>query len=654
MKPKYEQIFKPIGIGNLQVKNRIVMPPMTTLYAGHNGEMTDQYVEYYAARAKGGTGLITVEGAYINSTGPQLPCSLSITDDIFIAGLSRLAGRIKLNGSVAVLQLIHAGIQSYLPETVGPSPIGRKSPGYSSSRISPRELSTEEVDRYVEDFAAAAFRAKLAGFDAVQLHGGNGYLIQQFISPLTNKRTDKYGMDRDMFAVNVVKAVKEKCGIDFPVIFRMCGDEPLYYKQLVGGITINDAKVTAVRLEEAGVDALDVTGAQGDNAHLVTPCFYVVEDEGYFFHLSKEIKKVVNVPVISGGAVDSPEVAEKAIADNILDLVYLGRQLIADPEWVNKTFENRSEDIRPCVRCCDCVDCIFRMAQVVCAVNTLNGLEYKYTLEEDIPETKSPKRIVVIGAGPGGLEFARAAALRGHRVVVIEKEKVIGGAVILAAAPSFKYQYKKLLYWFKSQLKKLGVSIITGYEAGSEELAYFNADTIVFATGSEPINPDIKGLEKTVLADDVILGRKFVGTEVIVIGGGLVGSEIALKLAKEGKKVTIVEALSQSDIALTTAGVSLLTPVDGLFDRYGVEVRMNCKIVEVLDDGVVAEDGAGQKTIIKADSVVNAVGRKPAIPEKLFREMQDSGKKIIVLGDAKSARKVKNAMHEGFNLALNV
>ena len=290
MKKELKFMFEPIKIGSLAVKNRIVFPPMTTLYAGHDGEMTDQCVAYYSARAKGGTGLITVEGAYINSTGPQLPCAISVANDTFIAGLSRLANGIKLNGAIAVLQLIHAGIQSYLQQTVGPSPIGRNSAGYTSSRITPLELSTEEVDAFVEDFALAASRAKLAGFDAVQLHGGNGYLIQQFTSPLTNKRTDKYGKDRDLFALNIIKAVKEKCGADYPVIFRMCADEPLYYKQLKGGITIDDAKKSAVRLQEAGADALDVTGAQGDNAHLVTPGSYVTEDkEGYFFHLAKEI-----------------------------------------------------------------------------------------------------------------------------------------------------------------------------------------------------------------------------------------------------------------------------------------------------------------------------------------------------------------------------
>ena len=278
MSTNYPNVLKPIKIGSMTVKNRINMAPMTTLFAGSDGEVTDQLMQYYAARARGGAGMVTIEGAYINETGLQIPCSINVSDDKFVPGLSRIANAIKDNGSCAVLQLIHSGVQAWVEQSVGPSEIGRIDGKPISTELTPRALTAKEVHQYVKDFGQAARRAKMAGFDAVQVHGTHGYLIMQFLSPVTNHRIDNYGVDRNLFPVEIIQEIKRVCGPDFPVIFRLCADETLGDKLHPQGITLEDSKETARRLEAAGVDAFDVTGGSDDVIHLYVPSAYILPD----------------------------------------------------------------------------------------------------------------------------------------------------------------------------------------------------------------------------------------------------------------------------------------------------------------------------------------------------------------------------------------
>ncbi|MEM4583075.1 MAG: NADH:flavin oxidoreductase, partial [Desulfurococcaceae archaeon] len=292
----FNKLFEPFYIGKVKIPNRIVMPPMVIGYAGPRGEVTEQLIAYYEARARGGVGLIIVEASYIREDGKLVLGELGIYDDELIPGLTRLADAIKSHGTIASIQIAHGGIQAKVKQPIGPSSIGRR---LIPPVKTPRELSTEEVEQLVDDFAKAALRAKQAGFDMVEVHGTHGYLITQFLSPLTNKRTDKYGADRALFAVEVVQRIKEKCGRNYPVLFRLCGNE-----FLEGGITIEYAKQVAKRLvEEAGVDAFDVTGGNYDSIDFILPPYYYSAEEGFFFKLAKEVKGVVDVPVISGGLV---------------------------------------------------------------------------------------------------------------------------------------------------------------------------------------------------------------------------------------------------------------------------------------------------------------------------------------------------------------
>lgn len=452
MYKKYPKILEPIKIGNVQVKNRINMVPMTTLYAGHNGEITEQAVQYYKARACGGTGMVTVEGAYVNETGLQIPASINVSDDKFIPGLSRVADGIKDNGAVAVLQLIHSETQAWIEQSVGPSEKGRIDGKPISTELTPRALSTKEVLQYVDDFANAAHRAKMAGSDMVQVHGTHRYLIMQFLSPITtNKRIDNYGVDRDLFPVEIVRAIKNKCGEDFPVIFRLCADEPLGDELVTGGITLEDAKKTAIKLEKAGVDAFDVTDGSDDVIHLYVPSAYVLDGiEGCFIDLVAEIKKVVNVPVMSGGGIESPDHAEKILESGKVDMLFMGRQLIVEPEWIKKLEEGKAEEIRLCVKCVEYGRRIVYLRDMRCSNNPLGGNEWKYLNKGEIPLARDKKKVLVIGGGPAGLEAAKISALRGHNVILAEKEDHLGGSLKFASVPSFKNRYNKLINWYEN------------------------------------------------------------------------------------------------------------------------------------------------------------------------------------------------------------
>ncbi|ACB86130.1 NAD(P)/FAD-dependent oxidoreductase [Natranaerobius thermophilus] len=652
MDKKYSKIFEPINIGGVEVRNRINMAPMTTLYAGHNGEVTEQIVQYYGARARGGTGMVTVEGAYVNEMGIQIPGSINVSDDKYIPGLSRVADAIKGNGGVAVLQLIHSGIQAWVEQAVGPSEIGRIDGKPISTEKTPRALTTKEVNQYVQDFADAALRAKIAGFDIVQVHGTHGYLIMQFLSPLTNKRTDNYGADRDLFPVEIVKAIKEKCGQDFPVMYRLCADESLGDELINGGITLEDAKKTAEKLENVGVDAFDVTGGSDDVIHLYVPSSYVLEEnEGCFIDLAAEIKKTVNVPVMSGGGVESPDAAEQLLESGQVDMIFMGRQLIADPEWVSKIEKENIEGIKQCVKCVECGKRIAFLRDMRCAVNPIVGNEWKYLTEKDLPKAANKKKILVIGAGPGGLEAARTSAMRGHDVTIVDKESKVGGTLNVAAVPNFKSKFKKLINWYKQQLEELKINLILNKSADLEFIQEVNPDEVILATGSEEVVPSIPGVENTVISDEVLLGNKEVGENVVVIGCGLVGAETAYYIAKSGKKVNVFETLPQTDLGI--GGIALLRP-SGLFEKYGVTVNFNTPIVEIYEDGVLTVDKFGKKIITKADTIVCAVGRQPVHGSDFVKSIRENGMVVKPVGDVKSARTVYEALHEAFNAAVSI
>lgn len=651
MSDNYSKILQPITIGNLTVRNRINMAPMTTLYAGSDGEVTDQLMQYYAARARGGAGMVTIEGAYVNDTGLQIPCSINVSNDKYIPGLSRIANAIKDNGAKAVLQLIHAGIQAWVEQSVGPSEIGRIDGKPISTELTPRALTTKEVLQFVQDFAQAARRAKMAGFDAVQVHGTHGYLIMQFLSPITNHRIDNYGIDRNLFPVEIVQAIKRTCGDDYPVIFRLCADETLGDTFIKQGITIEDAKETARRLEKAGVDAFDVTGGSDSVIHLYVPSAYVLENiEGSFMKYAEQIKEVVSVPIMTGGGVETPEQAEKILETGKVDMLFIGRGLIAESDWIRKLETGRRSEIRPCVKCVECGQRIVYDTEMRCSVNPLSGKEWKYLNESDIPPAGVSKNVLIIGGGIAGMEAAKTCSLRGHKVTLVEKEDRLGGTLNIAGEPCFKYRFARLVDYYKNELKRLKVDLNLNTTANDDFIVSFNPDAVIMATGSKEATSPFTGAENCVSADDVLTGKVKTGENVLVIGCGMVGAETAYHLARQDKKVTVFEALVP---AMSVGGLALFRPT-GLFEQYKIEIHSHTPIVEIYPDGVLTVDQMGRKTITNADTIVSAIGRVPAYGLEFISELRKRGFWVLPVGDAVAARKVTDAIHEAFQAAMSI
>jgi len=643
---RFKKLFEPIQIGGVTIPNRIYMPSMCMNYAGPHGESTTQDIGYYEARARGGAGLICIDYSCISPEGRGMMGQRGLWENEFMPHFTRVVDGIKVRGARVTTQIHHAGINALVAQPVGPSHLSNLQ--FLISK--PQELSTEEVEELVEKFADAAVRAKTCGVDMVEVHGTHGYLICQFLSPLFNMRTDKYGRDRALFATEIIQKIKGKCGADFPVIFRLNADE-----FSPGGITLDYAKEVAKRLEASGVSLLNVTGANYDSLDYLLPNMYLEDEEEAeyyrFIKLGAEIKKAVNIPVASGGLITNPLLAERLLEEGILDMVFIGRQLIADPDWPNKVRSGRLEDIRPCCACMDgCVGRIFLNKTAWCAVNPLNGFEYRWANEEALPKPAKSKKVLVIGAGPGGLEAARICAIRGHQVSIIDKADKVGGTANIASVPNFKKRYRGLIEWYNTQLNKLGVEIQLNTKATASLINKKAPDVIIMATGSEPVIPDIPGIAKVATADDVLLGKEKAGQKVVVIGGGFVGLDTALYLAKQGKKVTVVETLPEAGTDMEiTVRMSFFKP-GGLIDKYKITIMTKSPVIEVKDNGVEIVDALGCRRLIEGDTVICAVGRKSVLDSKLTEDVEE----VYVIGDARAPGKIIDAIHEGFTTALDI
>jgi len=644
---KLKKLFDPIKIGKLELKNRIVMPALNTKFGTEWGAVNDRLIDYFVERAKGGVGLIVIENTCIDWPAGKAGTNPIRADDWkFIQGLHDLAEAVQLYGAKIATQLQHPGRQGSSltsaegQQLVAPSEI----PCLPTGAEMPHALTIEEIEALIGKYIMGATITKAAGFDAVEIQGGHGYLITQFMSPYSNKREDEYGRDfegRMRFPISIVEGIRMVVGPDFPIIFRLSADE-----YVEGGLTLEDNKLIVQRLEAAGVDAISVSSGIYESPPWYSRIFPTAGmPMGCNVPLAQGIKKVVKIPVIVAGKLGDPVLAEKVLREGKADLIAMGRALLADPELPRKAHEGRLDDIRPCIYCNEaCIGNISRMWRISCVVNPALGREREYAIEP----AKRKKRVLVVGGGPAGMEAARVASLRGHKVTLYEREKTLGGQLIAASAPPSKEPIGDLAEYLKNQIQKLGVKVKLGTEVTPALIKRLKPDVVILSTGATPVIPNIPGVRRKNVATavDILLGRKRAGKKVVIIGGSEVGSELAWFLAEKGKKVTIVEMLG--GLAMDMNMFSRFYLLDKLAE-LNIEMLINTTAQEVTDKGVVAIDMEGNKQVIEADTVIIATGFRSN--DGLERKLKGAIPEVYTIGDCVKPGKIWGAIDSASRIA---
>ncbi len=645
----FPKLFSHIKIGDVVLGNRIVMPAMGTNFA-ENGMVSRRLTDYLARRAEGGAGLIITEAAMVvDYPGQKLSrFHLNVSRDLFIPGLEDLVDAVHRAGAKVALQLSHMGRQIHSSfigaQPVAPSPI--PCPVYKEI---PRELTVDEIKSIVGDFVEGARRARDAGFDMVELHACHGYLISEFFSLRSNRRTDAYGgtaENRARFCAEIVEGVKARLGKDFPVIVRMNGHD-----YIAGGATLEDMKEIAPHLVRAGADALSVSaGVYGSYVATVAPMY---EKQGCFAHLASGIKEVVNVPVIAVGRIIDPSMAERILETGQADLVAMGRALIADPDLPHKAQSGLDEDISYCTGCNQgCIDRINMSMMfgetkgITCLVNPCVGRER----ECELRKADRPKKILVVGAGPAGLETAIVAATRGHRVEVWEKDSRPGGQLSLAGRVPGQEAFADFVAYLERQAGKAGAAISYNRTATAALVSGFSSEAIVVATGALPITPSFikDGNTRLFTAWEILKGKDVAGEQFIVIGGGGVGLETAHYLAVQGKKVKVLEAMSRVGRDL---GPIVSSYLRRMLSQEGVEVLLNAEVRSV-ENNVIHLTREGRQIVYdQLDGIILAVGTRP---ENSLVESLSGYPDVHVIGDASRPAKALDAIHEAFDLSLRL
>lgn len=635
-------LWDEIRVGGLRLRNRSVMPAMATVYTSVEGRVTDRLKAYLRKRAEGGVGLIVTEACAVHPAGKGFRAELSAYDDSFLPGLEGLAEDVRSAGSAIALQLHHGGRET-LSQVIGQQPVAPSPIPSPLMRQEPRELTREEIAELVGCYAAAARRARDAGFDAVEVHGAHGYLIHQFISPLSNRREDEYGGDaegRFRFAREIVREIKREAGKDFPVLFRFSSKEAVK-----DGYELDYILPLLVLLEDDGVDAFHVSVGAGNSPGLPI-CPNMHYPPGINVERASKVKEKVKVPVIVVGKIHDPRLAEQVLSEGKADMIAFGRQHLADAMFLSKAAEGRYEDIRFCLSCNQ--GCIERFAlelqPITCVINPECG--------EELTERKGAVRLgpfLVAGAGPAGLQAAITLKEAGAEIRVVEREEAPGGQIRAASKPEGKEPYADWVNWAVRRLESLGTNIELGKEAGEEILGERDWAGVIAATGASPIVPDLPGSELDIDAEarEVLLGLRDTGERVLIVGAGSVGLETAEFLIQKGRKVTVVEERDFSPVlALASHGYFLHRELN-----ENGELLLSTRLLEVTDEGARVSTH-GEERVIEVDTVVWAVGSRP---EREFLEASKrAGIETMEAGDVIEPRRLLEAVHEGARTAAKL
>ena len=665
----YRYLFSSIRINTLEIKNRIAYPSLGLLYS-RDGKLNGRYFNYFQERANGGAGLVTVGPVGVDFIGSGA-IALSLAHDEAIPDFRKLSGIIKDGGARAWVQLFHAGAYSHPMFVDGQQPIAPSAVYSRYSQTTPREMTVEDIHQVQEAFAQAAERAKEAGFDGVEILASAGYLITQFLSPRTNQRTDDYGgsfENRVRFPRELIELVRKRLGSGYPLTIRMAGNDFVRDSN-----TDADTPEFARVYEQAGADAINVTGGWHESRIPQLPMHL---PRSAFAFLALNIKKAVSVPIIASNRISDPNSAEQIIKDGYADMVNLGRVLIADPQWPRKAFEGKVDEIRPCVGCSQgCTDEVFNGRPVFCVGNARAGFEG----ERQLLKTDDPKKVMVVGAGAGGLEAAVTAAICGHQVDVYEKDSDIGGQLWIAGAPPHKQEILEFIRYYRAQINKHQIPLHLNTTVDTHVVKKQNPDYIILAEGAEPLLPQIDGYDDPCVysAWQVLKGNPLLGKSVAVIGGGSVGLETALFIAAKGtitpetlhflfayeavsperlrelmfqgsSKVTVFEMLSRigQDVGKSTRWI--------LFDnlkRFKVSVKTGTTVTSIRK-GTVKFKKDDKEEEIQFDHVVLASGSQ-SVPG-LSAKVKKLGIPFATVGDGIRPGKLNEAIHGGFLAAVNI
>ncbi|HBE9444696.1 enoate reductase [Clostridioides difficile] len=649
MKRKYPNLCKPIKIGNVTFKNRMFSAPMGGTDITADCTIGSKSTAFYELRAKGGAGAVTISECMVH---PETDGShayhldLKIVDSL--ASFTYTADAIRRHGAIPSVELSHSGQYSgtYLVDKDKKRGLSQwgVSPSVRPDGLEIKELTEEMIAEIVESYGNVAALAKRAGFEMIMVHGGHGWLINQFLSPYFNKRNDKYGgslENRVRFAKEVLDSVRKAVGPGFPIEFRMSGSE-----LFEGGYDL-DYGVEIAKLLESRVDLLHVSAGTYQRGFAVThPSMFL--EHGCNVYLAEEIKKHVNIPVATIGALNDPEMMEEIIASGKADVIYMARALLADHELPRKVMSNQDEKIVKCLRCFTCMAERATTSTRRCTVNPLIGRELDGT--EVIPVLK-PKKVLIAGGGPGGLQTAITAAKRGHKVILCEKTNELGGILKGEQALSFKYEMYELGNTFGKIAKDLGVEVRLNTRVTKEYVENENVDALIIAVGSEPLVPPIEGLdgENVVIVNDYYLEKEKVTDEVVVLGGGLAGCEAAIHLAQEGKTVHLVEM--RAELA-PDANIRHRPILLEEIERQGIYVYTEHKGLSVTTEGVVCMNKSGNKINIPGTSVICALGQKPR--REVVDTLLDCAPYVAQIGDCVRASTITNAVYQGHHAALDI
>ncbi|QGU94536.1 NAD(P)-binding protein [Clostridium bovifaecis] len=608
------KLFSPIKIGQLELKNRFMMAPMENGLADMGGEVNERIIDFFVERAKNEVSIIITGSVGISPEGRGLPTQLSIYDDKFIPGLKRMNDAIHKAGAKVGAQIYHAGRQASEAVT-GIQPIAPSAIPCEIVGNNPREMTKDDILEIKEKFKKAAERSIEANFDLVEVHFAHGYLLHSFLSPHSNKRIDEYGgslENRMRFPMEVLKEVLDVCRGNVPVIIRISADE-----YLEDGLKFEEVKTICKKAVEAGVEAISLTAGSYDAVeYTIQPMFI---KQGFLIPFSEELKKEVNVPIIVAGRLNSAELINSIVEEDKADMIAIGRGLIADESLIVKMKENDYQDIRYCVACNQgCIDKVFLGQGVNCLVNARAGFDK----ERKIEKAAQAKNVVIIGAGPAGLEAARVSRLRGHNVTIIDKANKIGGKMETLSMPPEKATFLFFRDYLYNQFIRLGINFVQKDVESAKDIKDLTPDAVIIATGASQTVPPIKGIDSknVVMAEDVLNGNVEVGSTVAIIGGGLVGTETSKFLANKGVKVHIVE---MADTIAKDIGATFIGHLFKTLNEKGVEQHLNAKVNEITEQGIILEDRE-----IKADNAVIAAGYKTN--DSIVEDIKKTLKKFIL------------------------